>query len=661
MSKKKGVLGSRIAYSLGAFGHDAFYALLSTYFIMFVTGHLFNSGNKAFDAKMIGFMTTLIFFIRFLELFIDPFIGNMIDNTETRWGKFKPWVVGGGIISAVILCILFTDLGGLTKSNPSVYLLVFAILYIVMDVFYSFNDIGFWSMVPALSFDSHERDKIATWARVGSTVGAQLVGFVIMPMVLFFSYSHNHGNGDSHGWFVFAAIVTAIAAITAIGVGLFTHENHDVLRKNKTQTGFKDVLKILTKNDQLMWISISYLCYTSGVTLLNSFQLYYFTYVLGNADAYKWLGGLNTIFGLIAVMLFPVITAKYSRRRLFFVSIAIILAGIILYLFAGKSLVLILIAAELITTPQALVFLVVLMTITDCVEYGQLKLGHRDESLTLSVRPLLDKFAGAVSNKVVAWTAVIAGMTGSATAATVSAAGVAKFKFLMFGVPALLIIVGAILYFSKVKMDEKMHARIVDQLEKTWGKQFTEEGASAQPAGNAEAAKEIINGETPTDTTTGSAAQSVSLNLTAPVSGTVVNLGDVKEETFASGKMGAGIGIKPSDGKVLAPFAGTISAVFPTHHAVGITSDEGVVALIHVGVNTVNMQGTGFVSYVEEGQHVAQGKELLEFWDPAIKKAGYDDTVLFTVTNSSKGYTVEPLKKAGETVKAGEDLLKVTK
>lgn len=667
MSKKKGVLGSRIAYSLGAFGHDAFYAVLSTYFIMFVTGHLFNSGNKAFDAKMIGFMTTLIFFIRFLELFIDPFIGNMIDNTETRWGKFKPWVVGGGVISAIILCVLFTDLGGLTASNPSLYLLVFAILYIIMDIFYSFNDIGFWSMVPALSFDSHERDKIATWARVGSTVGAQLVGFVIMPMVLFFSYSSNHGNGDKHGWFVFAAIIAAIAAITAIGVGLFTHENHDLLRKNKTKTGFKDVIKILTKNDQLMWIAISYLCYTSGITLLNSFQLYYFTYVFGNADAYKWLGALNTIFGLIAVMLFPVITAKYSRRKLFFSSIAIILIGIVLYLFAGKSLALILIAAELITTPQALVFLVVLMTITDCVEYGQLKLGHRDESLTLSVRPLLDKFAGAISNKVVAWTAVIAGMTGSATAATVSAAGVGKFKLMMFGVPALLVIIGALIYFFKVKMDEKTHAKIVDQLEKTWGKQFTE-SASGKPQGNAAVAEAIINGEEPTATATvttpaatAPAAESVDINLTAPVSGTVVDLKDVKEETFASGKMGAGIGIKPSDGKVLAPFAGTISAVFPTHHAVGITSDEGVVALIHVGVNTVNMQGTGFVSYVEQGQHVEKGTELLEFWDPAIKKAGYDDTVLFTVTNSSKGYTVEPLKKAGETVKAGEDLLKVTK
>lgn len=656
MDKKKGVLGSRIAYSLGAFGHDAFYAILSTYFIMFVTGHLFNSGNKGFDARMIATITTMIAVIRICELFIDPFIGNMIDNTQTRWGKFKPWVVGGGVISAIILCALFTDLGGLPTNSPMTYLIVFAVLYIVMDVFYSFNDIGFWSMVPALSFNSHERDKIATWARVGSTVGAQLVGFVIMPMILFFSVNNNHGNGDKRGWFIFAAIVTGIAAITAIGVGIFTHENHDLLRKNKTQTGFRDVIKILTKNDQLMWIAISYLCYTSGVTLLNSFQLYYFTYVFGNADAYKWLGGLNTIFGLIAVMLFPVITAKFSRRKLFFASIAIILAGIVLYLFAGKSLILILVAAELITTPQALVFLVVLMTITDCVEYGQLKLGHRDESLTLSVRPLLDKLAGAVSNKVVASTAIIAGMTGSATAATVTAAGVNKFKFMMFGVPAILIILGTIFYFYKVKMDEKTHAQIVDQLEKTWGKQFNGEG---QNEGNAAEAKAIINGEA-VDTNT-SAAKSVELNLTAPVSGTVVDLKDVKEETFASGKMGAGIGIKPSDGKVLAPFAGTISAVFPTHHAVGITSDEGVVALIHVGVNTVNMHGTGFISYVEQGQHVDAGTELLEFWDPAIKKAGYDDTVLFTVTNSSKGYTVEPLKKAGETVKSGEDLLKVTK
>ena len=118
------VVRSRLAYSLGAFGHDAFFALLSTYFMMYVTGHLFTTSDKAFDNRMVGYVGAIIMILRIVELLIDPLIGNAIDRTNTKWGKFKPWVVGGGIISAVLLAALFTPLGGLNTSNPILYLVV---------------------------------------------------------------------------------------------------------------------------------------------------------------------------------------------------------------------------------------------------------------------------------------------------------------------------------------------------------------------------------------------------------------------------------------------------------------------------------------------------------------------------------------------------------
>ena len=82
-------------------------------------------------------------------------------------------------------------MGGLTKTHPWLYLVIFAFLYIAMDIFYSFKDVGFWSMLPALSFDSREREKTATFARIGSSIGGSLVGVVVMPLVLFFSLQSN--------------------------------------------------------------------------------------------------------------------------------------------------------------------------------------------------------------------------------------------------------------------------------------------------------------------------------------------------------------------------------------------------------------------------------------------------------------------------------------
>ena len=640
--KEQHVVRSRLAYSLGAFGHDAFFALLSTYFMMYVTGHLFDSGDKHFDNKMVSYVTLIILILRIGELIIDPMIGNAIDRTNTKWGKFKPWVVGGGVISAVLLAALFTPLGGLNLSNPILYLVLFAIIYIVMDVFYSFNDVGFWSMVPAMSFDSHERDKIATFARVGSTIGGQIIGFVIMPMVLFFSVKQNGGTGDDRGWFIFAVIVAAISAITAIGVGMFTHEQKSLLRENKEQTKFKDILKILVKNDQLLAIAMSYLFFTTGQTLLNSFELYYFTYILGNSKAFSILGGLNTVVGVISVFAFPLFSGKIGRHKLFYGAASIEVIGALIFAFAGKSLALVLLGAELFFIPQPIIFLVVLMTITDSVEYGQLKLGHRDESLTLSVRPLLDKFGGAVANGVVGAATVAAGMTGGATAATITAHGVSIFKIYMFLIPIALILVGIIIFALKVKLDESSHAKIVAELEQTWGKQFNKGG---QDSDAEEPAAQPQPGVT---------------EIPAPVAGKLVDLKDVKDSAFASGSMGQGFAIKPSDGKVFAPFSGTVRATFSTRHAVGLVSDSGVALLIHIGIDTVKLHGTGFVTYFDKGQHVEKGDELMEFWDPTIKKAGLDDTVIVTVTNSEE-FDFDMLKQAGTEVTNKDNVLKVTK
>lgn len=78
------------SYALGAFEHDAFYQTLSTYLMLFITSQLFDTADKAFNARMIGYVTVLMTGIRLVEIMFDPLIGGAVDNTETRWGKFKP-------------------------------------------------------------------------------------------------------------------------------------------------------------------------------------------------------------------------------------------------------------------------------------------------------------------------------------------------------------------------------------------------------------------------------------------------------------------------------------------------------------------------------------------------------------------------------------------
>ncbi len=119
----------------------------------------------------------------------------------------------------------------------------------------------------------------------------------------------------------------------------------------------------------------------------------------------------------------------------------------------------------------------------------------------------------------------------------------------------------------------------------------------------------------------------------APVEGNVIAREEIKDETFAAGILGDGVGIEPSVGEVVAPFDGTVSALFDTKHAIGLTSKDGIELLIHVGINTVELGGKNFNAYVNTGDEVKAGQKLVSFDIAAIKKAGYDVTTAVLVSN----------------------------
>ena len=129
----------------------------------------------------------------------------------------------------------------------------------------------------------------------------------------------------------------------------------------------------------------------------------------------------------------------------------------------------------------------------------------------------------------------------------------------------------------------------------------------------------------------------------APVSGTVIPSEEIPDETFAAGVLGRGVGIQPAEGVIAAPFDGEITTVAETKHAVGLSSPDGMEVLIHVGVDTVAMNGDGFTALVEEGQKVRAGEPLLTFDQDKIAAAGHPDVVVLLVTNSDdyEGLTIQ--------------------
>ena len=126
------------------------------------------------------------------------------------------------------------------------------------------------------------------------------------------------------------------------------------------------------------------------------------------------------------------------------------------------------------------------------------------------------------------------------------------------------------------------------------------------------------------------------------VKGTVMSLSEVKDAAFSSMALGKGIAIRPEHNMVKAPFDGTVSAVFPGNHAIGLTSDEGIELLIHIGIDTVNLKGEGFTRLVEEGQKISLGQELIQFDKAFIESNHFDSIVMVTVTNTDDFLDIIP-------------------
>ncbi|WP_160686951.1 beta-glucoside-specific PTS transporter subunit IIABC [Clostridium sp. C2-6-12] len=145
--------------------------------------------------------------------------------------------------------------------------------------------------------------------------------------------------------------------------------------------------------------------------------------------------------------------------------------------------------------------------------------------------------------------------------------------------------------------------------------------------------------------------------ITSPLKGEVVELSTIKDETFASGIMGKGVAINPVQGKLVSPVNGKVTAIFPTLHAVGITSEDGVEILIHIGMDTVKLEGEYFKAYVKNGDNVNAGDLLIEFDINEIKAAGYELMTPIIITNSNE-YT-DILVTEKQKIDIGERLITI--
>lgn len=437
---------NRYFFGLGTVGRDMLYSMVSMYLMVYLTEIL-----NLPDSTM-WWMTGVLTILRIFDAVNDPFMGYLVDNTHSRFGKFKPWIAIGGIFGGILTVLLFTDIG-LTGLG---YVISFGIIYLLWDFIYGANDIAYWSILPALTIDQKEREKTGSFARICANVGMYIVVVGILPMT-------EALGGDKKAWFFFAIVVAAVM-MAFLCFTLFGVRENRALNKKEENTSLKEMFSVLFKNDQLLFTAISMALFMIGYCTTTSFGVYYFKYAFKNEGMYAVFAGILGVSQLLALISFNLFSKRYSRKQLYAFSTILVVLGYIVFFLSPMNMKYIGIAGVLIFIGQAFIQLLMLMFLTDTVEYGQWKLGRRNESITFSVQPFINKIGGAIANGIVGATLVISGINSAATPDNVTTGGLLIMKLAMLILPLILIAAGYIVYRVKFKIDKEMFDKIVVEL-----------------------------------------------------------------------------------------------------------------------------------------------------------------------------------------------------
>ena len=443
---------NRFTFGLGTVGRDMVYTMVSMYLMFYLTDVLQLSDD------VLWWVTAIIMAARVFDAFNDPFMGVIVDNTHTKYGKFKPWICIGSVLSSIFTVLLFTNFG----LSGGAFIVVFGIIYLLWGIAYTMHDISYWSMLPTLSQDQREREEIGSVSRICASIGLFAVVTLIVPV----TEAIGKIVGSLQKGYFILSIILVIVMLVFLLFTVFGVKEPMLGNQREEHTSVKELVRIIFKNDQLLVTALAMALFMIGYSTTTSFGLYYFKYVYGDEGMYSIFALILGVSQIFALSIFPVLGKRYPRKKLYAFSTALVVAGYLIFFFAPTNTMLFIgIAGLILFIGQAFIQVMTLMFLTDSVEYGEWKFGKRNDSVTFSLQPFINKMGGAIASGVVGAIVIVSGMSQAQSAADMTASGIFILKMAMMVFPLICIVVGFLVYRSKYILDEEMYAKIVRELD----------------------------------------------------------------------------------------------------------------------------------------------------------------------------------------------------
>ncbi|MBQ6396939.1 MAG: MFS transporter [Oscillospiraceae bacterium] len=491
MEDKKQTRKNLIMFPLGTVGRDMVYSLVTNFLLTFV---LF---TRSLTAAQLSAITAIMVGARIFDALNDPIMGNIIERTRTKWGKFKPWIVIGMFSTSAVIYAAFN-----TKLQGWSFVWFFGVIYFLYSITYTMGDISYWGMIPALSSDGDTRNAFTARTTLFAGIGGTAAS-ILIPLLTTGANAIGGSTSVAYGRIALAIAFLAPAFLCFVLFGV--RERREDLSEPVPPVSFKKIWSTISGNDQLIWIAIIFLIHEigNGVVMsgIGSTYIYF---------EFGYEGGLYSLFTTVGMsvtallmVFYPSISRRLPRKKLMGVLVKVATLGYILMLAvlamrAGEHFALGMDLKFLILTIGYMLanfgqygfYLILMISVINTVEYNEYLHGTRDEGIITSLRPFLTKLASALTVVIASATYMLAGVTkytnqistfeNAAAAGQISESDkLAAIRELLGGVsrsqsvglllvmtvlPYALMVLSYEMYLRRYKLDEAEYDRICGEL-----------------------------------------------------------------------------------------------------------------------------------------------------------------------------------------------------
>ena len=439
----------KAAYGIGAIGKDMVYALSASYVMYYYQDIM------GLSASFVGF---ILMIARVFDAVNDPFMGILVAKTQTKWGRFRPWLFSGTVLNAFVLYALFKA-PNLAGTGLMAY---FSVIYILWGMTYTMMDIPYWSMIPAVTDTPQDRENLSVVGRTCAGVGNALITvFTVKAVAMLGAGSERMGFGK------LALIVAVMFIITEVITCLSVKEQR--MEKMQTNT-IPEMFRALFANDQAMVTVMTIILINCALYLTSNLIIYFFKYDLGGAswqDSYtlfNMVGGASQILGMM--VLYPLLRRKFGNTDIFKMCLRLAITGYALILLVcltgfASNVILLCLCGLCVFLANGMMTVLTTVFLSSSVDYGELKTGHREESVIFSMQTFVVKAASGVAVFMTGIGLDLIGLTGSnATDGIIeaqSASTILGLRLLMTILPVLGLLCAYAVFTKKFTLtDEKV-------------------------------------------------------------------------------------------------------------------------------------------------------------------------------------------------------------